>query len=77
MTELSDREHEALGAGSLSERDLVALWHLAQGRSTAQLATAMSVSRNTVRTRLRRIQRKLSADGRDDVVRVARDHGLI
>jgi len=65
------------GGHSLSEHDVQALRHLAAGKSVAEIAVAMSVSRNTVRTRLRRIQDKLSASGRDDAVRRAREHGIL
>ena len=79
MVELTDREHEVppVETGRLNERDLEALRHLAEGRSIAEVAAAMSISRNTVRTRLRRVQSKLAASGRDDIVRRARDHGLL
>lgn len=79
MVELSDRPVDVAlpGAHPLNELDLQALRHLAGGRSIAEVAVAMSVSRNTVRTRLRRIQDKLSAEGRDDAVRLAREHGVL
>lgn len=52
----------------LSPRDLELLRHLRAGKSTAQLAAALVVSRNTVRTRLRRLQGKLGAHDREQVV---------
>ena len=60
----------------LSARDLELLGHLTAGKSTAQAAAAMSVSSNTVRTRLRRVQFKLDVAGRDQVVRRIRELGI-
>lgn len=69
--------HPWLGvAGSLSHRDVELLKHLVAGKSTGQLATALSVSTNTVRTRLRRVERKLQATGRAQVVRRSRELGI-
>jgi DNA-binding CsgD family transcriptional regulator len=65
------------GTPALTARDLEALRHLAVGRSTAQIAVAMSISTNTVRTRIRRIQDKLAISDRDRVVDAARSLGLL
>ena len=62
---------------SLTGRDLEALRHLAAGRSTAGIATAMSISTNTVRTRIHRLQNMLGAPARDQVVAQARALGLL
>lgn len=64
-------------ASRLNPRDVELLRHLAAGRSTAQTATAMSLTTNTVRTRIRRIQAKLSAPDRPAAVRLAREHGIV
>jgi DNA-binding CsgD family transcriptional regulator len=61
----------------LNERDLALLRHLADGRSTPQIAAAMSVTGNTVRTRIRRVQRKLAASRREAVVAEARHLGVV
>ena len=61
----------------LTGRDLEALHHLAAGRSTAGIAAAMSISTNTVRTRIRRLQTVLGAPARDQVVARARILGLL
>jgi DNA-binding CsgD family transcriptional regulator len=60
----------------LNDRDRELVRHLAQGRSTAQIAAAMSVSTNTARTRIRRVEGKLAVSGRHEVVRAARMHGI-
>jgi len=62
---------------SLTGRDLEALRHLAAGRSTAGIAAAMSISTNTVRTRIHRLQNMLGAPARDQVVPRARTLGLL
>jgi DNA-binding CsgD family transcriptional regulator len=62
---------------SLTGRDLEALHHLAAGRSTAAIAASMSVSTNTVRTRVHRLQNKLGAPTRDQVVPRARTLGVL
>jgi len=61
----------------LTGRDLEALRHLAAGRSTAGIAAAMSISTNTVRTRIRRLQTVLGAPARDQVVPRARTLGVL
>lgn len=61
----------------LSRRDLELLSCLASGRSTAQIATVLAVSSNTARTRIRRVEHKLSVEGRVAAVRAARDLGVL
>ena len=65
------------GVSVLSDRDHELLGHLAEGRSTAEIAAAMSVTSNTVRTRIRRIQGKLAVPARGRLVDVARDLGVV
>ena len=67
----------AATASALSDRDLEVLSSLAQGRSTAQIASSLSVSRNTARTKIRRVQAKLRVAGRDAAVRAAQDIGVL
>ena len=62
---------------SLTSRDLELLRHLADGRSTGQIAAAMSVTGNTTRTRIRRVQRKLVVARREHVVPAARQLGVV
>ena len=61
----------------LSRRDVELLECLAAGRSTAQIAVALSVSGNTARTRIRRVQGKLDVVGREAAVRAAQDLGIL
>jgi DNA-binding CsgD family transcriptional regulator len=69
--------HPANGAPHLNSRDVELLRHLAAGRSTAQIASAMEISGNTVRTRIHRVRAKLEVAGRMDAVRTAEAHGVL
>jgi DNA-binding CsgD family transcriptional regulator len=62
---------------ALNSRDLEVLSGLARGRSTAQIASSLSVSRNTARTRIRRVQGKLDVEGRSAAVRAAQGLGIL
>jgi DNA-binding CsgD family transcriptional regulator len=62
---------------ALNRRDVEVLACLAEGRSTAQIAAVLSVSGNTARTRIRRVQDKLDVTGRKAVVRAAQDLGIL
>ena len=79
-TEKQPQVRDSAGAApvsALNRRDLEVLSCLARGRSTAQIASSLSVSRNTARTRIRRVQGKLDVAGRDAAVRAAQDLGVL
>lgn len=61
----------------LSPGELQLLALLPGRDSNADLAARLSVSVNTVKTRLRRLYAKLGASGRDDAIRRARATGLL
>ncbi|KQW47554.1 hypothetical protein ASC77_13985 [Nocardioides sp. Root1257] len=61
----------------LTPRELEVLEQLALGGGNADLARALFVSENTVKTHLASIYRKLEVDRRVDALRVARAHGLL
>jgi LuxR family maltose regulon positive regulatory protein len=61
----------------LSERELEVVQHLSGMLSTAEIASEMYISVNTVKTHLRSIYRKLSAAHRGEAVRRARQLELI
>ena len=61
----------------LSEREREVLEHVAALESTAEIATEMYISVNTVKTHLKSIYRKLSATHRGEAVRHARQFGLL
>jgi DNA-binding NarL/FixJ family response regulator len=62
---------------ALNRRDIEVLRCLADGNSTAQIAAVLSVSSNTARTRIRRIQGKLDVTDRAATVRAAQDLGVL
>jgi DNA-binding NarL/FixJ family response regulator len=62
---------------TLGPLDLEVLRCLTDGHSTAQISASLSVSTNTVRTRIRRIQRKLAVTDREGMVRVAQELGVL
>jgi LuxR family transcriptional regulator, maltose regulon positive regulatory protein len=62
---------------SLSERELEVLQHLSELLTTDEIAAAMFISVNTVRTHVRRILEKLDVSRRNEAVRRARDLGLV
>jgi LuxR family transcriptional regulator, maltose regulon positive regulatory protein len=61
----------------LSEREREVLGHVSALESTAEIATEMYISVNTVKTHLKSIYRKLSATHRGEAVRHARQFGLL
>nr|WP_246402194.1 LuxR C-terminal-related transcriptional regulator [Jiangella mangrovi] len=62
---------------ALSDRELEVLRHLSSLLTTEEVASAMYISVNTVRTHIRGILRKLSASRRNEAVRRARQLGLV
>ena len=61
----------------LTEKEREVLGHLAELLTTDEIAGAMFVSVNTVRTHVRNILRKLDASRRNEAVRRARELGII
>lgn len=61
----------------LTERELEVLRQLPGNRSIGEIAAALFLSTNTVKTHLRHIYRKLGAAHRRDAVQRARDLGLL
>jgi LuxR family maltose regulon positive regulatory protein len=61
----------------LTEREQEVLRHIARMLSTAEVASEMYISANTVKTHLKSIYRKLAADHRGEAVRRARQLELI
>jgi len=62
---------------SLSARERVVLNHLAAGETTSQIAAALFISENTVKTHVRRILKKLDVANRTEAVAHAAVLGLI
>jgi LuxR family maltose regulon positive regulatory protein len=64
-------------AEPLSDRELAVLRHVRDVMSNVEIADAMSVSVNTVKTHLKNIYRKLETDSRRDAVRRAHARGEV
>ena len=73
----TDEPPPPLVIGPLSEREIEVLERLSGMLSTAEIATEMYISVNTVKTHLKSIYRKLSASHRGEAVRRARKLNLI
>jgi LuxR family maltose regulon positive regulatory protein len=67
----------ATGASALTESELRVLRLLPTNLSLADIASQLYVSRNTVKTHVASIYRKLEADKRSDAVERARSAGLL
>ena len=61
----------------LSRRERVILAHLALPVNLNQIAMSLFVSRNTVKSQVRSIYRKLGVSDRESAVRVGREHGFV
>lgn len=71
------RHADGDGRLQLTSRELEVLQQLALGGGNADVARALFVSENTVKTHLASIYRKLDVERRVDALRVARSHGLV
>ncbi len=63
--------------GELSEREIRVLHLVAQGYTNAEIAAELYVSVRTVETHRAHVQQKLGLHGRADLVRYARETGLL
>lgn len=61
----------------LTEKEMEVLRHLAALFSTEEIARAMFVSVNTIKTHVRAVLRKLAASRRNEAIRRARELGLV
>ena len=61
----------------LTERELVLLSTLDEERTLREIAAELYVSRNTAKTQLRHVYRKLGDSTRADAVARAREYGLL
>ncbi|MGH2708929.1 MAG: response regulator [Actinomycetota bacterium] len=68
---------EALGRERLTEREQVVLGELAQGKSNREIARALVLSEETVKTHLTHIYQKLGVNDRVQAVALALRRGLI
>ena len=63
--------------GELSEREQDVLRLVALGHTNAEIASELYVSVRTVETHRAHVQQKLNIKARADLVRIAREHGLL
>ena len=79
MVQLEALEPGADGAADeeFTGRELEVLALLPLPLTTKEIGEELFVSRNTIKTHLRRIYRKLNASSREEAVLIARDRGLI
>lgn len=72
-----DGNPKALAALGISPRELKVLEEIAAGRSNKEIAQALNVSPNTVKTHVARLLEKLGAARRTDALRKARELGIV
>lgn len=72
-----DGNPKALAALGISPRELAVLHEIAAGCSTKEIATALGVSPNTVKTHVARLFEKLGAKRRVDAINRARELGIV
>lgn len=77
LTEIPDVFGQPNRASELSARERLVLSQLAQGNRVEDIAAALFVSPNTVKTQLRSIYRKLGASSRDQAIVLGRAQGLL
>lgn len=71
------RNHARMAELGVTARELEILEHIAAGKSTREIAEALFVSENTVKTHASRLFGKLTVNRRTQAVRAGRQLGLI
>lgn len=66
----------APGAEPLTRRELIVLRHLADDLTLREIASTLFVTRNTIKSQVQSIYRKIGVNTRDDAVSWARSVGL-
>ena len=66
-----------LGEDQLTGREVEVLRHVASGRGNRQIAGELSISEETVKTHMRSILSKLSANDRTHAVTIAQKRGIL
>ena len=62
---------------SLTKRELDILRRLATGLPITQIAAALHISNNTIKTHLKNVYRKMNVESRDEAVSRGRDLALL
>jgi len=63
-------------AEPLTRRELVVLWHLAEGVTLDEIARTLFVTRNTIKSQVRSLYRKLGTSSRAEAIAWAQTAGL-
>ncbi|MCL3861615.1 response regulator transcription factor [Actinotalea sp. K2] len=74
---LRPRRAGPAGASRLTRREVVVLRHLAEDATLQQIAARLFVSRNTVKSQVRSLYRKLGVSRRTEAVAWARSSGAV
>lgn len=72
-----DTEIQSTNIASLSEREIDVLKLIVEGKSNHEIATALYLSTNTIKTHVRGIMNKLSVDDRVQAAVIALRSGLV
>jgi DNA-binding CsgD family transcriptional regulator len=72
-----DGNPKALAALGISPRELTVLQEIAAGRSNKEIASALKVSPETVKTHVARLFEKLGAKRRTQAIKQARELGIV
>ena len=72
-----DGNPQAQAALGISARELEVLKEIAAGRSNKEIAAALAVSPNTIKTHTARLFEKLGANRRTDAIAKARELGIV
>jgi LuxR family maltose regulon positive regulatory protein len=75
--EAHDPEGEEHPDPDFTERELEVLALLSSPLTTREIGEELFLSRNTIKTYLRRLYRKLDASSRDEAVMIGRERGLL
>jgi len=72
-----DRVAPQIATAPLTRRERLVLAHLAEDLTLKQIATRLFVTRNTIKSQVRSVYRKLGVSTRTDAVARAREAGLV
>lgn len=71
------KNHAALRSMGVTAREYEVLEHLAKGQTNKEIARALELSPNTVKTHLSSLYEKLGARRRTQAIQIAKEHALI
>ncbi|MBD8059155.1 response regulator transcription factor [Cellulomonas sp. JH27-2] len=76
MTILETRADLSAATGSLTRRERVVLAELGEDVTLEEIATRLFVTRNTVKSQVRSVYRKIGVSTRSEAVAWAIEHGI-